>query len=856
MGLLQPRTNAKPGFTETKWRREPNGKRRRIDVLQPLAEQEPETQLPSTSATPPVQGASSNDDHLNIHEDGDFDPAIDPELAATFNIYGASPQEFMQQIRSAKNVKAPQVLCIGVSTASAAEHFAGSVVWTLMIPTLSTGFNVGMWTTLSKPIFMTWVCQLFRARLFPASVKRPSTAFTFELLDELHLQRMECKTASSNFYSLLRRRTSLEDPLALQDRAREMERVSRCYRDLVTRATAGEFDLKVILSNGALALACPVCPQLGINLTPLTYTPNDPDWLVSPLLVADGNFKFDHLQMKRPDLDIFLRDGASYAVNSKLYQAHLQTTEDTPTRSTCANHKAVNQSSRTRRHVDSTGIGAIACARHAFFVPHSVVYFTKGEQQRNMDFAFSEAMDHFSSLWAQKGDQPPGFTLIYDVNCQYSIHQKQRFEKAPYLKHPPGRIQYAVGKFHLGAHVESCYAKYSLNYVLGAGQTDGEVLETLWAPLNKIAGSTRAMTLGHRQEVLDDAIYDSNWKKLTLLASSLVKKWNRAVTTCQEMEEAYEDLRSRIDLNLLTEWDAEGARAISERGEALSVFDVVEPNGRTTSNYVVFQVNLIFGLVPSVSAVRLELSMKELRSKRYLVGGAAVITEGMAIQESQLSLKSLIRAMRDNPSVAQQIDLADRRGRLRKRLERFRRRINDLLPGLVEDEDENHHESDDDDDDDDDDENVNHDIDHADDGSEIMPEDMTVLLPSAMGPEGRARHGYATLAKEEARLQEGRIYDSLKELRMALGEKSLRFRKVLRNNRSQKQSTRAWGGINAYDSKARLQVSIYSTSVEALKSLVGAEADKWLPINQDTDLQMRGDVVEKEYRRKRKRVQI
>src|ERR1700730_1803507 len=39
----------------------------------------------------------------------------------------------------------------------------------------------------------------------------------------------------------------------------------------------------------------------------------------------------------------------------------------------------------------------------------------------------------------------------------------------------------AVGKFHLGAHVKECFFKYSLNFITGAGQVDGEIMETLWS---------------------------------------------------------------------------------------------------------------------------------------------------------------------------------------------------------------------------------------------------------------------------------------------------------------------------------------------------------------------------------------
>ena len=54
----------------------------------------------------------------------------------------------------------------------------------------------------------------------------------------------------------------------------------------------------------------------------------------------------------------------------------------------------------------------------------------------------------------------------------------------------------------------------SLYFVLGAGQLDGEILETLWAEFNKISSSAGAMSGSHRREVYDDHMWDSNWKKL------------------------------------------------------------------------------------------------------------------------------------------------------------------------------------------------------------------------------------------------------------------------------------------------------------------------------------------------------
>ena len=105
--------------------------------------------------------------------------------------------------------------------------------------------------------------------------------------------------------------------------------------------------------------------------------------------------------------------------------------------------------------------------------------------------------------------------LIYDVNCEWSIHFKERVAAGPYLSVRENLgITYSIGKFHLGAHIKECFPLFSLNFVEGAGQLDGEIIETLWSPLNNVSGSTRSMSKAHRQEILDDHMNDSNWKKL------------------------------------------------------------------------------------------------------------------------------------------------------------------------------------------------------------------------------------------------------------------------------------------------------------------------------------------------------
>jgi hypothetical protein len=101
------------------------------------------------------------------------------------------------------------------------------------------------------------------------------------------------------------------------------------------------------------------------------------------------------------------------------------------------------------------------------------------------------------------------------VACQWHKNFLNRVEKSLGLSLPDDlKVVPAVGKFHLSAHKASCFSRFSLMFLKGAGHIDREILETLWASFNKISPSARSMTLAHRQELYDDHMRDSNWKKL------------------------------------------------------------------------------------------------------------------------------------------------------------------------------------------------------------------------------------------------------------------------------------------------------------------------------------------------------
>ncbi|KAK7440437.1 hypothetical protein VKT23_017075 [Stygiomarasmius scandens] len=421
--------------------------------------------------------------------------------------------------------------------------------------------------------------------LFPASYKNPQTVFTERLLKYHHVLAMECKVASNGFCSFLKRVTDRDCPEDVEDRYAEFHRAARCWSDLMCRMEGGELhDPEVASRPGGLAVFCSMCPQPGINLV---MEQNDPDWLKSFSLVGDGNFKQEHMKMRGdPDQDVRLADGTRFMVASKPFKEYLSRT---PNRSknrkkrTCVNHRAQTQQNRHKPHLDITGIGVWACARHGCFLPHSMVDFIKGEEQRIMDWGVSWALRVIKGWNEGNQDAIEIVNLIYDIMCQYSVHFKSRLTQNEDLCFPEDlKLQYFIGKFHLGCHKAECYVQFTLDLLKGGGRIDGEVLETLWSELNKAKGATRAMSIARRQEHLDDLLQDSNFKKLTGGEdSALLRKYTRAKKEEQDARENYEDLRDRLPLSLLQVWDRDAGNAISSRDPShLKIYEMENINGK------------------------------------------------------------------------------------------------------------------------------------------------------------------------------------------------------------------------------------------------------------------------------------
>jgi hypothetical protein len=113
--------------------------------------------------------------------------------------------------------------------------------------------------------------------------------------------------------------------------------------------------------------------------------------------------------------------------------------------------------------------------------------------------------------------------ISYDIACKYSVNFLSRIsnrnprllsdEEIRSLQNERLKIDWTVNTYHLGFHVPECADIYSLRYTESVGRTCGEIVESNWSSLDRVAMSVREMGYGHRIDTLCDLMADWNWRK-------------------------------------------------------------------------------------------------------------------------------------------------------------------------------------------------------------------------------------------------------------------------------------------------------------------------------------------------------
>ncbi|KIO09322.1 hypothetical protein M404DRAFT_84997, partial [Pisolithus tinctorius Marx 270] len=409
--------------------------------------------------------------------------------------------------------------------------------------------------------------QLLRAKLFPATFEKPSTAFTFAVLDDFVRDNLECGTSGMNYYSKLRRVTSGVFPHLVPDRYRELLRVARQWRLLKLLKWNGFLRCEQAPKKGELGLFCAACPQPGINVNPAEDLDH---WKYTRTLVMDGNFKAEHMHDRRPADQVWLMDGHGFMVTDPDYQTYLKATPHITEKSACNNHKAINQANAQRGRLHSTGIGAMACAQHGCFYPHSVVDFQKGERQLNMDYSLANAL-RYNMTGINR------VLCFYDINCSYMKNLCTWVRNSAFIDIPDSmQIMPGIGMWHVHGHKQECYARYAPLFMQGAGWVDGEIIETLWSLLNIASTSARGMSSPHRQELLDFQISDCNFMKMIRMVDSLIWKLTTARVAADMAKWAFKTLDEAVSTTQRDTWTYQEQVAFRDRMVDPSAMDIFE----------------------------------------------------------------------------------------------------------------------------------------------------------------------------------------------------------------------------------------------------------------------------------------
>lgn len=214
---------------------------------------------------------------------------------------------------------------------------------------------------------------------------------------------------------------------------------------------------------------------------------------------------------------------------------------------------------------DITGKVGIACARHGCYAPNTLVDLFRGEQQKNVDFAFLQALETTGV------DPQQGVLLIYDIACQYVVHLQDRIGH----KLPTGlTVDAAIGLFHVHAHKDECFFRFASSFIPGAGIVAGEILESLWSSLNAISPTARTATLAHRAEIIDDHATDSNHKKMINLRMALCRRHHQAAEMVAETTVYHDRLSADAGTFATARWTDEILNAEASRLNDIRAMDV------------------------------------------------------------------------------------------------------------------------------------------------------------------------------------------------------------------------------------------------------------------------------------------
>ncbi|KAK0472410.1 hypothetical protein IW261DRAFT_1571030 [Armillaria novae-zelandiae] len=652
--------------------------------------------------------------------------------------------------------------------------------------------------------------QLMQARLFPASAKRPGTAFSYPLMKMFQLQHLEGKVSVYDFVGALRRYTDNVFPYDVPDVGKQLRRAFRVWNLIKTNSRLGQnHGIDNVLTRrlpGNLVVWCTVCPEPGFNMEKGWEKTSKQFMHLNQLnLLLDGNFHANKLKKKPESDDISLFEGRAYYPEEKQYQEYLCVTPPSAEKSVCNNLKVVNTQNRRKfKTMEVMGVVNCTCNHVCVF---GTVDLHLGEQFRNTDAALLQALK-LRMHSQEKNDL--AIMLSYDCNCSYHRNINVRFQGVAFdgVRACLETMRYMIPDLHVQGHKDDCIYLYGSGYFQCNGHNHREGIEQYWAVINALGPQIRQMNNGYRQDTLIIHHGDHNWKKTYTQAYRLVIELEDGKYLYRKKRDFYKAhsayCREQYP-EAFEEWQKVDRYETYKDGK-----DIVSPFCFRSKQFpslksVITRMATIATTTEELFKKKVELALRKddkssaeevTQEETPLIPSAHATTflyEGILLEIDQRELAMRIRNEKKSPSETER-DAIDRdRERLGVRIFEWYREAPNPEIGEV--------------------------WDKIFETSVPVPETCKLLLPSAMSPILRQKMGFTDLVAEEYELREGAAYDSIAEVRLRASTVAYMDETRQRNDMGQERLTKSLRQLNNARESLELAIQQYNGHRTAMKEL-------------------------------------
>ncbi|KAJ3520759.1 hypothetical protein NMY22_g12606 [Coprinellus aureogranulatus] len=559
--------------------------------------------------------------------------------------------------------------------------------------------------------------QLMRARLFPATVIQPSTAFSFDVLENFHNHTLTSKKSVYDYHDALTRLTNAAFPKDIPNRYPELCRVSRVWRYLALLRRSGQsHGIDDFLKNRRLrsvVIRCPACPEVGFNIdkAEIELVAEDEKHRYTLFISADGNFRLQRKAKNDDPDDVSLNEGHGYFANME----GLNGVSDDDDAAVCAHLRAVRLQNIVKfRNAVISGVISIQCARHGFHLPQGMVDLIKGESYPRTDYALNSSLeDQLGQRWIM---------MSYDIWCSYSVNLQKRFrETFPESAELIEKMRGAVPKMHIKNHIVACQQLWAFNYLRHSGETCGELIETSWADLNQASGSTKEMNDGNRHDTIEDFVQFRNFRKSQAIAEDTAEHYTETLSNLAVRTDAFNRFNSRFDAKLIEQWSAMKEPYKDSKGKVHSPYEA-----KITA--VPTRESAYQKLVDEEKVNRL--------ARQEDMGDSALINTGIDLEEERIRLA----AASENDAYSAR-SLSSERRLYHAQATEWLERYTVIYPQIQT---------------------------YTEALDEECPETSTLPLPSTLNEPTRASLGLTALANAELLIRKGQAHDALADIRIAI----------------------------------------------------------------------------------------